>query len=198
MTLTIIGPSGTQVVLHETDIGSMTSHRDVGGRINSVGTLSGWGTYTGVTINTFCDLVGGIHSSQTLRVTASDNYNMTFTYAQVNGDFATYNATKHRVNHTQPLTTILAYHFNDMNLTSGGPLRFAIVGPEGLYTNSTYWVQKVVKLEILGQAVGGYVNQIDTIGLLAPWISLVSIVTVATASVIASVVYLRRRKRQQN
>jgi hypothetical protein len=85
-----------------------------------------------------------------------------------------------------------------MNLTSGGPLRFAIVGPEGLYTNSTYWVQKVVKLEILGQAVGGYVNQIDTIGLLAPWISLASIIIVATASVIASVVYLRRRKRQQN
>jgi hypothetical protein len=40
-----------------------------------------------------------------------------------------------------------------MNLTSSeGPLRFAIVGPEGLYTDSSYWWKSVAKLEILGTA----------------------------------------------
>jgi PKD repeat protein len=117
-----------------------------------VGTRSGLGNYTGVPINTFCEMVGGLHSGQTFRVTASDNMTQDFTYAQVNGDFATYDAAGQQAPHNQSLTTILAYHFNDINLTSDGPLRFAVVGPEGLYTNSTYWVQKVIKLEILGAA----------------------------------------------
>jgi len=73
-----------------------------------------------------------------------------FTYAQINGDFPTYDTDGQLVVHNESLVAILAYHFADLNLTSDGPLRFAIVGSEGLYTNSTYWVQKVVKLEILG------------------------------------------------
>jgi hypothetical protein len=77
---------------------------------------------------------------------------MNYTYAQVNGDFVTYDASGNQVPHYQQLRTILAYYFNDKNLTKGGPLRFAIVGPEGLYTNSTYWAQKAVMLEILGTA----------------------------------------------
>jgi PKD repeat protein len=117
---------------------------------NKVGTKSGLGNYTGVPINTFCDLVGGLHSYQTLRVTASDNMTANFTYAQVNGDFPTYDSDGRQAIHNGSLVTILAYHFADLNLTSDGPLRFAIIGPEGLYTNSSYWVQKVAKLEILG------------------------------------------------
>jgi PKD repeat protein len=114
--------------------------------------MSGLGNYTGVAINTFCEMVGGLHAGQILRVRAADNLTQNFTYAQVNGDFATYDATGQKVTHNQSLTTVLAYHFNDNNLTSDGPLRFAVVGPEGLYTNSSYWVQKVVRLEILGTA----------------------------------------------
>jgi hypothetical protein len=195
MTLTIVGPNGTQVVLHETDIGNMASYRAVGGRINKVGTIGGVGNYTGVPINTFCNLVGGLHPSQTLRVTASDNYTQTFTYAQVNGNFTTYNATKYKVPHYQPLTTILAYYFNDGNISysSGGPLRFAIVGPEGLITNSSYWVQHVVKLEILG-TVGGYWIPVNKIDLLAPYIGAVTIVLVGTVAV---GVYWKRNQRKK-
>jgi hypothetical protein len=47
------------------------------------------------------------------------------------------------------LTPILAYYFNDADLPEGdGPLRLAIVGPEGLATFSGYWVKQVAKLEI--------------------------------------------------
>jgi hypothetical protein len=71
----------------------------------------------------------------------------------VNGEFATYDpVTGNPVQHNQSLTPILAYFFNDANLTTGssgdGPLRLAIVGPEGLATSSSYWVKRVVKLEI--------------------------------------------------
>jgi hypothetical protein len=154
MSLTIVGTDGTQVVLDEVDIGDMDSWRDYGGYKTSFPSLKGRGYYTGVPINALCDLVGGIHYGQTLRVTASDDYNISFTYEQVNGDFVTYdNVTGDQVPHDQPLTTILAYYFNDTNLTSGGPLRFAIVGPEGLCTDSAYWVQHVVKMEIFGEGI---------------------------------------------
>jgi hypothetical protein len=196
MTLTIVASNGVQMVLNETDIGNMASYRAAGGRINTVGTISGVGNYTGVPINTLCALVGGLHSSQTLRVTAVDSYNTTFTHAQINGDFVTYdNVTGQQVQHNQSLTAILAYHFNDLNLTSGGPLRFAIVGPEGLCTNSTYWVQKVVKLEILG-AVGGYLIPINKIDLLAPYIGTTMIVLVGTIAVSVYWKRAQRRKKQ--
>jgi hypothetical protein len=154
ISLTIVGANGTQVALNETDIGNMTSYRAYGGYKTSYPSLKGRGYYTGVPINTLCNLVGGIHYGQTLRVTGSDNYNITFTYEQVNGDFVTYdNVTGDQVQHNQSLTTILAYYFNDINLTSGGPLRFAIVGPEGLCTDSLYWVKYVVKMKLLGEEV---------------------------------------------
>jgi DMSO/TMAO reductase YedYZ molybdopterin-dependent catalytic subunit len=151
MTLTIIGANGTSVVLHEGDIGSFTSYTAYGGFKNSLGNLKGLGYYTGVPINTLCNLVGGVHYGQTLFVNASDGYKMNFTYEQVNGDFVTYNnKTGQQESHNKTLTTMLAYYLNGVNLTSdqGGPLRFVIVGPEGLCTDSTYWVKYVVKLQV--------------------------------------------------
>jgi hypothetical protein len=175
MTLTIVGPHGTQVVLNETDIGNMESYRDAGGMRTSYPALQGWGYYTGVSINTFCNLVGGLHTGQTLRVTASDGYNRIFTYAQINGDFVTYakGDPNNTVPHYQSLTTILAYHCNDTILTSGGPLRFAIVGPEGLYTPSAYWVKSVVKLQILDHDIA-----VTDVAVSAPEVKIGNIVTI--------------------
>jgi hypothetical protein len=118
-----------------------------------VGTIKNRGPYTGVPINTLCNLVGGIQKGQTLRITGGDGYQQNFTYSQVSGNFATYNnVTGAKATPTQPLTTILAYYFQGKNLTYsyGSSLRFVVVGPEGLLTNSSYWVSYVVKLEILG------------------------------------------------
>lgn len=54
------------------------------------------------------------------------------------------------VPHNQSLMPILAYWFNNANLSSSeGPLQLAIVKPEGLATRSAYWVKFVVKMEIL-------------------------------------------------
>jgi hypothetical protein len=52
---------------------------------------------------------------------------------------------------------IVAYHFNDTAVASSdGPLRIAIVGQEGLVTNSTYWVKQVVRIEIVDEAIPEY------------------------------------------
>jgi DMSO/TMAO reductase YedYZ molybdopterin-dependent catalytic subunit len=197
-TLTIIGSNGYQVVLNQNDIGNMANLTATGGRIKKApGTTEGLGNYTGVPINAFCNLVGGLHSGQTLRVTGNDSYTQNFTYAQVNGGFPTYNGTTRAyVNYTKPLTTILAYYFNGANITYalGGPLRFAIVGSDGLYTNSSYWAKHVNKLEILGTPVGGYWIPVNKIDLLAPYIGAVTIVLVGTVTV---GVYRKRNQRKK-
>jgi hypothetical protein len=150
MTLTIVAIDGTQLLLNETDVSVLPALRAVGAFKNSLGVIKGLGNYTGPSLNTFLNLVGGMNSDNALRVTASDGYNTTLSYEQVNGEWATYNVTTGQpVQHNQPLTTILAYHLNDANLSSSdGPLRLVIIGPEGLATTGTYWVKKVVKLEI--------------------------------------------------
>ena len=150
MSLTVVGFDGAQVVLNETHIGNLASYRAYGGYKTSYPSLKGRGNYTGVPINTFCEMVGGISYGYNVHIIASDGYTKIMSYAEVNGDFITYdNVTGEEVQHNQTLTPILAYHYNDLNLSSSdGPLRAAIVGPEGLCTSSTYWVKQVIRLEL--------------------------------------------------
>jgi hypothetical protein len=66
------------------------------------------------------------------------------------GDFVTYdNITGEEVQNNESLTPILAYYFNGENVTDG-PLKIAIVGPEGLATYKPLWAENVVELDILG------------------------------------------------
>jgi hypothetical protein len=154
MSLTIIGANGTQVVLNENDVAGLPSYRAYGGFKNILGIVKGLGNYTGVSLSTICALAGGLTNTSVVNVIASDNYSKTFTFDEVNGEFVTYDpATGEEVPHSQPLVPIVAYHFNDANITSDGPLRVAIVGPEGLATNSSYWVKWIVRVEITDEAV---------------------------------------------
>jgi hypothetical protein len=167
MNLTLVAANGTELVLNSTDIGSLPSYRAYGGYKNQLGYIRGLGNYTGVPLTTLCDLVGGISNNDILRVSASDDYSINFTYDQVkNGDFITYDpATGDQVSHLQPLIPIIGYYKNDTDLSStdGGPLRLAIVGSEGFVTNSTYWVKWVVKLEIITVGVPEFPSQMIVI-----------------------------------
>jgi hypothetical protein len=153
MSLTVVGANGTLVVLNETDIAGLSSYRGYGGFKNQLDIVKGLGNYTGVSLNTLCGLVGGLTDTSVVKVIASDDYSSIFTFDEVvNGNFTTYNSTNgEEVSHSQPLAPIVAYYFNDVNISesNGGPLRLAIVGPEGLVTNSTYWVKWVVRIEII-------------------------------------------------
>ena len=139
MNLTLIGLNGTQVVLNSTDIASLPSARGLGG----FGSLN---NYTGVPLTALCNIVGGISNSSVVKVTASDNYNQTLSFDQVvNGNFTGL---------AKPLTPIIAYYGNDINLTSDeGPLMLAFIGPEGILTSSRLWVWHVIKIEVLSGAV---------------------------------------------
>jgi hypothetical protein len=152
MNLTLVALNGTQLKLNAVDIGNLPSYSGYGGFKNVLGNIKMWGYYTGVPLAVVCNLVGGMTANDSLTVIAADNYTITLTYAQFNGDFVAYNnVTGKQVPNNQSLTPILAYQYNDTNLTSdeGGPLRLAIVGPEGLVTDSTYWVKWVTQIEIM-------------------------------------------------
>ncbi len=151
MTLTILGASGQQVVLNSNDIAALESYTSDGGFKSSGGYIAAVGTYTGVPILTLCDLVGGITSTQTLTVTASDGYSMVYTYDQVNGKgFTTYDPiTGSEKAATQPMTMVINYFMNNTALPSDeGPLRIGVSGPEGLLTEGHFWTKMVSKIEI--------------------------------------------------
>lgn len=150
MQLTLSALNGTQRVLNASQIAALAAVNARAGFVTSTGRIVGPNNYTGVALATLCDLVGGISESNSIRVTADDGYSMVYTYAQVQGNFLTFDpATGSEVNHTQPLTSILAYFKDGENLSSDeGPLRFAIVGPEVLLTEGHYWIKFVVKIEI--------------------------------------------------
>jgi hypothetical protein len=153
MSLTVVASNGTQIVLDSTDIASLPSYRAAGGYENSIGTLVGPDNYTGVPLVTLLNLVGGINSYDSVEVNASDGYTWALTYNQVTaGNFTTYDpVTGNPVQASQPLTPMLAYYKDDVNLTSDeGPLRLAIVGPEGLLTEGKIWVKWVIALEVIG------------------------------------------------
>jgi hypothetical protein len=197
MTLTIVGANGTQVVLHETEIGNLPSYRAYGGFKNVLGNIKGLGNYTGVRFTILCDLVGGLQVSDTLRVTASDNYTKDFTYSEaVLGEFVTYDpSTGQQVPHYQPLVPIMAYYYNDSNIPYG-PLRVAIVGPEGLVTNSTYWVKYSIKMEILAGpgSVGGLLVPTDKVAILAYFGIYVAAVFLATIFIVARNKYSHKKQ----
>jgi hypothetical protein len=156
MSLTVIGADGTQIVLNETVIAGLPSYRGYGGFKNQLGIVKGLGNYTGVPLNTLCGLVGSLTSKSIVNVSASDGYSGNFTFDEVvNGNFTTYDSSGVEVPHSQPLVPIVAYYFNDAHISDPkvGPLRLAIVGPEGLVTNSTLWVKMVVKVEVIDEGV---------------------------------------------
>lgn len=155
MTLTIVDANGTQVILNETDIGELAPFSGFGGFKNQLGILKGYGNYTGVPLKMICDLVGGLTNSSIVRITASDEYSMNFTYAEVMGEFVTYdNVTGAEIGHSQPLVPIVAYLVNGSDIPeSDGPLRIAIVSPEGFVTPSTYWAKLVVRIEVIDSVI---------------------------------------------
>ena len=152
MTLTLVSSNGTQLVLNETTIGSLPSFESKGGFKTSAGSLQGIGNYTGVRLSTLLDLVGGMNSDCSLRVTAADGYSMVYTYDQVEGEnFTSYSPLNgDEVPATEAYTVVLAYYRDGINITSddGGPLRLATLGPEGLLTDGHFWIKWVTKMEI--------------------------------------------------
>jgi hypothetical protein len=124
-TLTLTAGSYT-VTKNADDILAMPSVSGIGGTYKS-GSTYNVGTYTGVSVEYLCSLVGTADSGSTIHIVATDGWASDFSYADVfeNGiqcwDISGQPTTN------QDTTLIVAYSFNGDDLPSGGPLRIMLV-----------------------------------------------------------------------
>jgi hypothetical protein len=188
--LTIIALNGTRYFFNSSQIASLSSTTGPGGMYTGV-SPSSTSTYTGVSLSTLANLVGGVSSGEILQVEGMDGYTRNFTYAQVNGNFTAYNATSGAsVSPTKLFTPIIAY-YNDSQLIPGnssggdGPLMVAIVGNASLVTPGKYWVKWVDKLTILPTTIPEY-----------PSMSLLPLLVALTLVAVVSSVYLSRKSKK--
>jgi DMSO/TMAO reductase YedYZ molybdopterin-dependent catalytic subunit len=134
-----------------TEIKEMPSYENGGAFLRSTGAIVGPHNYKGVNMTYLLDLVGGVNSSQSMNVTASDGYSITFSYDQVMGNITTYNETGEAIDWSKPITMMLAYE-EDGDPIHGGPLRIVYVGDEcdGQYpiTDGHFWVKWVTEIEV--------------------------------------------------
>ena len=152
LNLTLVGANGQQKTLDSSELTALNSYTATGGYISDKTNTIYAGNFTGVPILTLLNLVGGITSGENVTVTASDGYQTTFTYQQVHGQgINTYDPTTNaQIQPSQPLTVIVAYYCNGTSLASDkGPLTVAVVGPQGLFTNGSWWAYFLVKIEII-------------------------------------------------
>jgi DMSO/TMAO reductase YedYZ molybdopterin-dependent catalytic subunit len=159
--ITLVGAEGQQMVIGPDDFAEMTVVEEEGGLMTSAGSINGPYTYTGVPLTEVLDLVGGIAAENSLRVTASDGYAMVYTWEELSGDFTTYSAaTGDEVEATKPLMPVLAYFEDGEPLLEGhGPVRFVVLGEEGLISEGHFWVKKIAKIEVI-PAIRDYTLQL--------------------------------------
>jgi hypothetical protein len=123
------------------------------GEISSSGTISGPYEYKGAALTDILKSVGGITSSNAIRISAKDGYSMTFSYNQVvNGnEFPTYDSkTGKEVTPAGTITLFLAYENEGKPLdpTAEGPLRVGIMA-SGQVTDGHWWIKWVQKIEVI-------------------------------------------------
>jgi len=149
LSLTLVGANEQQKTLDANQLGALKSTTADGGYSGEGKNYVG--NFTGVSVLTLLNEVGGVSSGDNVTFIGSDGYQITFTYQQVQGqDINTFNPTTGAaVQPTQPLIVIAAYDCNGTILTSDkGPLTVAIVGPQGLLTNGYWWAYFLVKIEV--------------------------------------------------
>jgi hypothetical protein len=153
--LQIIGATGTTLTVNQTGIASYSQTSGSGGKFKSQTGTTDFGTYTGISITTLLDLVGGMNSSQVLCVTGADGYAKNFTYTQVTCTGLTMfdPATNNTVTPAHPVTMIVAYYYNGTatslpTYTDGSYLITAFVGQDGYSTTANLFCKYVAKLQV--------------------------------------------------
>ena len=108
--------------------------------------------YQGVDLKDLLNAIGGVTASNSIKITAADNYSKTFTYAQImNGTgIIVTDSTGNAVTPTNPPVAFLAYQKDGAALDSTtGPLQLGFFISGDQYTQSSAWVKMVVKIEII-------------------------------------------------
>jgi DMSO/TMAO reductase YedYZ molybdopterin-dependent catalytic subunit len=149
--ITLGGVDGQQKVLSYTEIKKLPSYSGSGGFFSTTGAVSGPFRVKGVSLEQLCGLVGGLSSSNLVKVSAADGYSTMLDYEQATGHFITYDPFTLKEKKHGELKPILMYELDGHALSEdfGKPLRLAIVGEDGLLTEGLYWTKWINKIEII-------------------------------------------------
>ena len=130
--LTVVGEEGQRQFTVD-ELKALPSYTGYAGFKSSTGVITLPVKYTGVTVTSLADLVGGISEANGVTLVAKDGYGMTFSYAQiVDHAFTTYDpATGDEVVPSDDLTAIVAYDREGRPLGEDeGPLRLMVATPD--------------------------------------------------------------------
>ena len=124
-----------------------------GGQIDMNNAITGPNQYEGVALSDLLNMVGGINVSDSIKITASDNYTVTLSYDQVTtGNFTIFASSNGQEANAPSMTpkVFIAYEDNGAPLAAGtGPLEFGIMTCPYRVTQSSWWVKQVIKIEVL-------------------------------------------------
>ena len=121
------------------------------GAKNKGGTVSGSDTYVGVRLTTLIKSIGGMTSSDFVKITGSDGYSKTLSWTQVyQGTFNVYDLNGNSVTAgTQPFVSLIyTMDGNDLDATTG-PVETGIMTMNGQASDSSLWIKQTIKIEIL-------------------------------------------------
>jgi hypothetical protein len=148
--LTVV--NGTQMkTLNMADLKAMSATSGRSGDLSSTGTIEGPYQYKGVALTDILKLVGGITANNAVRVSAKDNYTMTFSYNQITAGtgFPTFDPTTGKeVSPAGKIIPMIAYEQDGKPMVDTGPFRIAIMS-ENQLTDGHWWEKWVVKLEVI-------------------------------------------------
>ena len=149
--VTLVGAGGVQKTLSYDEIKAMPAYEGWGGFFSTAGIVSGPFKVKGVTIESLCDQVGGVTSSQAVLVSAVDGYSMVFDYDQISGKFDTYDPQTMKPTPHGELKLLLMYREDGKPLShdEGKPLRVATAGTDKLLIEGHFWVKWINKIEVI-------------------------------------------------
>jgi DMSO/TMAO reductase YedYZ molybdopterin-dependent catalytic subunit len=149
--VTLVGAGGQQKTLSYDEIKAMPAYEGWGGFFSTSGIVSGPFKVKGVPLESLCDRVGGVTSSQAVVVYAVDGYSMVFDYDQISGRFDTYDPQTMKPTPHGELKLLLMYREDGKPLShdEGKPLRVATAGTDKLLVEGHFWVKWINKIEVI-------------------------------------------------
>jgi tungstate transport system substrate-binding protein len=131
---------------------ALTSSTGYAGTKNKAGTVSAPVNYTGVALADLLNTAGGFSSTSSVRVTASDGFTKTFTYAQVTGGTGLncYDLNGNTATPSGTPSFLLAYKVNGQDLdTSAGPLQMVVLTGQNQVTDGSNFIKLALTIEII-------------------------------------------------
>jgi DMSO/TMAO reductase YedYZ molybdopterin-dependent catalytic subunit len=107
--------------------------------------------YKGIPLSDLLATVGGIKSTDSVKLIASDGYTKTLTYAQATGNgFSFYDLQGNSVTPNSPAIVLVAYETNSQALDSTvGPIEVLVLTGQNHITDSSNFAKMVVTIEIV-------------------------------------------------